>query len=179
MVCETQNYLYLHLRKSDRQPFYVGIGRGGRASWRYGRNPYWQKIARKHGFAPEILQRDLSKTRACELEQLVIANMRAAGIQLANLTEGGEYPAPSRVRTAEEKKATAIKKKAWWNSLPAEDKQRRVANFVHGTCKTHTEATRRKLSISHLGKRHSEDQRKKISEGVRKTFRAKGWNVNG
>jgi hypothetical protein len=79
-------YVYLHLRADTGAPFYVGKGKARRAWCEGGRSSLWGRIAKKHGFAVEIIKRDLSECEAFALEVATIASMDG----LCNHTAGGD-----------------------------------------------------------------------------------------
>lgn len=81
-------YVYIHYRKSDDQPFYVGKGRGDRHLSR-DRNPYWKNTVKKHGFYSAIIFDDLTEEQAYSLEIETIYDLRIHGFPLTNLTDGG------------------------------------------------------------------------------------------
>lgn len=86
----TDFYTYVHRRLDTNVVFYVGKGKGYRAHDKSNRNKYWRHIATKCGFSVEIVSRFVCETEAFEHERQLIAEYRALGIGLANMTEGGE-----------------------------------------------------------------------------------------
>ena len=89
-LTENDFYVYLHRRKTDGTIFYVGKGRGNRATARGGRNKWWKRIEDKHGFYHEIFRAGLTNDQACQLEIETIANLKASGLELCNIAAGGE-----------------------------------------------------------------------------------------
>ena len=83
-------YVYIHFRKSDNIPFYVGKGRGDRHLVKTGRNIYWCRVAKKHGYYSEIIHSGLSQSAAYSIEAETIKDFRLHGIALTNLTCGGD-----------------------------------------------------------------------------------------
>jgi hypothetical protein len=49
-------YLNVHHDTGERVPFYVGKGSNGRADSVKGRNPFWYRVAAKHGYTTEIVE---------------------------------------------------------------------------------------------------------------------------
>lgn len=88
-MSENNFYVYLHTRASDGVVFYVGKGRGSRYKSKAGRNTYWQRVARKHGFNAEILFDGLSEPEALIAEVDTIKELRYFGFQLCNFVDGG------------------------------------------------------------------------------------------
>lgn len=83
-------YVYVHRRSTDGTIFYVGKGKGRRSHSRAGRNQYWKNIAAKHGFDVEIISVGHTEGEAFTIEKKMIADLRAAGSRLSNITDGGE-----------------------------------------------------------------------------------------
>jgi plasmid stability protein len=85
-------YVYFHCRP-DGTPFYVGKGHGRRAyNMQYRRNPHHLNIIAKYGAENIIVELFpvASEAEAFTLECEKIAELRAAGVKLANQTTGGE-----------------------------------------------------------------------------------------
>ena len=96
-------YVYIHRRLSDGKPFYVGKGKWGRA-WEAGctrRSSYWTRVKNKHGMVVEIYKDSLSDKESLREEIKLIALLREEGIQLTNLTDGGDGASGSK-RTPEQ-----------------------------------------------------------------------------
>ncbi len=100
-------YVYEHWRPDRDECFYVGKGMGGRANKMRDRNLHHRAIAKKlstMGMAVEVrmVATGLDEETAFEIEMERIAFWRAAGIDLANKTNGGEgtsgLPAHNRRR---------------------------------------------------------------------------------
>lgn len=88
-------YVYEHWRPDRDEPFYVGKGRGGRANMMARRNRHHKAIqAKLHrlGLAVEvrIIASNLTEEEAFDLEKKQIAFYLKNGIDLANMTIGGE-----------------------------------------------------------------------------------------
>lgn len=81
-------YVYVHRRASDGTVFYVGKGRGRRATKTQQRTAFWQNIVNKHGFTVDYVAKDLSEEDAIKLEMETIAHYGREN--LCNLTDGGE-----------------------------------------------------------------------------------------
>ena len=88
-------YVYEHWRLDRDECFYVGKGKGGRAYSTKNRNRHHKAICAKlsrEGFAMEVrmVATGLTEEEAFHLEVERIKFWREAGIDLANLTNGGE-----------------------------------------------------------------------------------------
>jgi hypothetical protein len=85
-------------------PFYVGKGKGDRASRHTSRNPHWRNIVAKAGdpvieFVASWIDEELALL--VEVEQ--INKLRRIGVRLSNITDGGEGASGfSRVQTPQE-----------------------------------------------------------------------------
>jgi len=82
------HYTYSH-NKPDGTPFYIGKGIGRRA-YSKNRNEYWKRIVAKYGYEVQILAHWNTEKEALDHEVLLIACMKDMGIELCNLTDGGE-----------------------------------------------------------------------------------------
>lgn len=78
-------YVYMHLRKDTRQPFYIGKGCEGRAWEKEGRGPDWESIAEKHGWEVQIVMYCAVEEAAFAYEKDLIA---CAGPLLVNKSPG-------------------------------------------------------------------------------------------
>ena len=176
-------YVYEHWRPDRDEPFYVGKGRGGRANMMARRNRHHKAIqAKLHrlGLAAEvrIVAFDLSEQEAFELEKQRILMYSSNGIDLANMTTGGEgssghvgprgenhhmygKPSPMRGKTMTDEQRHKI-------SIAMKGKKNRLGAVL-------SEDTKRKISAAHKGKPSSmkgipksEDHKAKISASVSK-----------
>jgi len=83
-------YVYEHIRLDTGKPFYVGKGKGGRATVTQGRNPKWHDIADRCGFKARIVVQGVDEEFAYLAEIELIDLRRRTGHSLANITDGGE-----------------------------------------------------------------------------------------
>ncbi len=109
-------YVYIHKRKNDNQPFYIGVGgllsfdnyqRANASNWKglKNRSSFWKNVANKFGFTVEIVLDNCTKEEAF-LEEVRLIKLYGrqdigTGI-LVNHTDGGD----GRIGSSEE-----IKKK--------------------------------------------------------------------
>ena len=84
-------YIYEHIRPDTQAVFYVGKGSEKRMHSKHRRNAYWNNVVRKAG---GFIVREVCKHKDEELiflaEQERIDQLKRLGVQLANLTIGGE-----------------------------------------------------------------------------------------
>ena len=157
MIATSDFYVYLHLRESDGNPFYVGKGRSYRAYKFSGRSQYWNRVKEKHGCLVKILFNNLTEDLAFELEKEIISTLRKDGYSLCNLTDGGEgsfgYIVSEETRHKISKIHKGRKKKPESIAKQAESRK---------GCKPSPE-TLIKMREVQLGKKHSEDTKLKMS----------------
>lgn len=132
-------YVYIHKEADTGRPFYIGKGHGSRAWSIHGRNKWWQRIAKKHGFKVEIMADGLTEPLSFEFEMLAIASVSG----LCNFGEGGEGNAnpPAHIRE--------------------KFRQRQLG-------KSPSIETRRRLSEAMTGKEFTEDHRANISKSAKR-----------
>ncbi len=83
-------YVYQHRKADSNEIFYVGKGKGKRLTGTQGRNKYWKHTVAKHGYVAEIVKDNLDEEFALLIEMELIDTYRKRGINLVNLTNGGE-----------------------------------------------------------------------------------------
>lgn len=83
-------YVYMHRKISDGTVFYVGKGCGDRKYDKFHRSKWWKSVESKHGRSIEICQEDMSESDSFLLEQWLIAKFRHEGLNLVNLSDGGD-----------------------------------------------------------------------------------------
>lgn len=109
-------YTYAHIRNDTGVIFYIGKGSGYRAWHRRGRSEYWNRIATKHGYSVEILARWCDEDQAYQHERLLIDTFGDLGVELCNLTNGGEgWTGVTHSAKSRKKIGAAHKGKTpWW-----------------------------------------------------------------
>lgn len=162
-------YTYIHIRNDIGEVFYVGKGTGRRA-FALGRNPYWNSVVAKHGHTVHIVAYFANEADAFEHEREMIAELREAGFNLANMTDGGEgtsNPSPevrAKLRNPSDETRAKISKAA---SNPSNETRTKmsVASKGHrrGLGRIHSQETRAKLSAASKGHSPSDETRVKIS----------------
>jgi hypothetical protein len=178
-------YVYEHWRPDKDQPFYVGKGRGGRANLMARRNQYHKAIQAKlhrEGFAVEvkIIAVNLTEEEAFALEIERIAMWNEMGIELANMTIGGEGPA-GRIGLKGEKNPMYGKKSFWAGKNLPEETRIKISKAGKGKQKrlgaVLCEETKRKIgeankgpNLKLRGRPKSEEHKRKISETISKVI---------
>ena len=140
--------IYKHLKLCG-EVFYIGIGQEEkRAKSKSDRNNYWHNVVNKYGYEVQILKSDLTWEDACEMEKVLISwfGRRDLGLgTLVNLTDGGEGNVgwvasdETRARMSKSKKG----------------------KLSHNYGKKASKEGREKMSISAIGRKHSEESKEK------------------
>lgn len=156
-------YVYHHY---DEQGVlrYVGMGHGDRYVRKYGRNPHWNNVFKRHTLRAEIICKNLLREDALKLEILHIFMAKLKGCPLTNKSPGGEMP-PVRYGPMPEQTRRKISDSKLGHTVSL------CSRLKMSLAKQNmSEDTRRKLSDSArgntiwLGKHHSEYSRRKMSE---------------
>lgn len=86
-------YIYLHIKKTNGEPFYVGKGKGKRSNSIHNRNKWWKNIVSKYGFDVIIIEDCLSEEDSLKKEKYWIKRIGRKDLglgPLVNMTDGGE-----------------------------------------------------------------------------------------
>lgn len=190
-----QFYVYEHWRMDREEPFYVGKGKGKRAHNMYARNKHHLAIQNKvhrEGFAIEvrIVLSGLTEEEAFSLECERIKFWRDQGIDLANLSDGGEGGSSGVQRVfTEEHKAKLRKPKTpeaiaasvegkkrskefriangmpskKWNFTPEGLKRKSIASKKRAGSKL-TDEHKQKISVALKGRTHSSETIEKLKK---------------
>ena len=136
-------YVYIHYKKSNGEPFYVGKGIKNRDTTSVGRNDFWHMVVNKHDYVVERVANNLTEPEALKFEQVLIKSLGRRDLKtgsLVNLTDGGEGMS-GYIHSQEFKDAMSA---------------------LHSG-KEVSEDTREKLRQHNLGNKHSEEARAKMS----------------
>lgn len=164
-------YVYEHLRADTGQAFYVGKGSGGRAhvTSKYHRSIYWQRtVAKAGGFTVRMVAESLPEELAFLAEIERIDQLRRIGMELCNLTDGGDGMA-GLVRTQEWRDKIGRAHKGKIISQEVRDK---IAATVRRIGYVHSEDARKKISEAHrgntytLGRKQPEQEKKKRAKSL-------------
>jgi len=172
-------YAYVHIRPGAdaHGAFYVGKGRDRRSHDFSRRNLHHTHIINKYG--PEnidVAQMECSsEALAFDLERGLIKCLRKMGVDLVNVTDGGE--GVSGLRHSEQSRAQMSAKRKGRSLKPEtlkkmSESHRGQANHFFG--KSHSDETKKRISETKKanptdywsGKSRSEETRKKISEAL-------------
>lgn len=144
-------YVYVHRRADSRAPFYVGKGKGQRAWVKQHRTRYWLNIVAKHGLEIDIVARGMDEELAHLAEMELIHKMRALGVKLTNLTDGGEGMSGFKWE-----KEASLKRASSLRGVKRPDISARLKGIPK------SESHRCNLSAACMGRKVSEEARRKI-----------------
>lgn len=85
-------YIYLHIKKTDGTPFYIGKGKNNRSKSKHGRNKFWHNIVNKYDYDIIYLEKNLTNDKANIKEIYWINKIGRRDLckgPLVNLTDGG------------------------------------------------------------------------------------------
>lgn len=134
-------YVYTHRKATTGDVFYVGKGTRERAWDKYGRSELWHRVVRKHGLIVTVEIDGLSDADAFKKEIDLISSLRAEGIRLVNLTDGGEG-----------------------GSNPSKETREKMGRGTRG--KKMSKEQIEKIRASNLGKKRSDETREKIRNRI-------------
>ncbi len=104
-------YLYEHIRADDLSVFYVGKGRRRRIGERFNRSAYWKHIVNKHGYKYRVVGKYHDENVALKAEIALISFYKRIGVNLCNLTSGGDGVSGYRHTELTKSKMTGMFKK--------------------------------------------------------------------
>ncbi len=82
-------YTYIHYRKDNNKPFYVGEGSNNRATNKRIRNQEWKKVVDTVGYSVEIMSRFETEEEALAHEAFLIETLTSIGHVLTNVAAYG------------------------------------------------------------------------------------------
>lgn len=164
-------YVYAHIRNDSNTVFYIGKGKERRAFVKRSRSTYWKRIVQKAGYTVKLLAENLSESEALELEILIISEYRRFGVNLCNLTDGGEGSSGYKHSFESIEKIKIIQK----NRKPMSLETKQKISLIHkGKPKNRTEEHTKKLNASrkgrtphNKGKKFSDETRAKLSASMK------------
>lgn len=171
---EKKFFVYVHSRLSNGNPFYVGKGRQGRVTTRFGRSAHWNRIVSKDGgrYINVVIETP-DEELAFLVEIELIDKYRRMGVELINKTCGGEGMSGYRMtpeQIANQSRAKMGNKANLGRKDSEETRARkRAAQRARTVWPKHTEERKKKISESlrgnknNLGNKASDETRAKLS----------------
>jgi group I intron endonuclease len=142
-------------RSSDEEPFNIGKGHGDRAWDTSGRNDHWKKVVKKRGFRYILIEQGLTEQQALDREVYWIAYYKERDCAECNKTIGGEGVSGYRhTDEAKQKMSLSGKGKKKPDSMRKKTSERMRNRIV-------TSETLKRMSEANLGKKQSEETKKK------------------
>jgi len=152
-------FSYIHC-KPDGTPFYVGKGNGNRVKKiKRASNPHHLNIIKKYGVENILVGKMECSTEeiSFDLERGLIKRLKAMGVNIANLTDGGEGVS-GLVMTDKAKEKMRLAKVGKRLSKEHIEKLRKA-----NAGKSLSQESRKKLSSSRLGIVFSDEHKRKLS----------------
>jgi hypothetical protein len=174
---DNKYYVYMHIKETTGEPFYIGKGKGTRMLDKSKRNKHWNNVVNKHGFDVIFLEKDLTEKEAFEKEIYWIKRIGRGDLglgSLVNFTDGGEGGSGAK-RTEEQKSLISLRTTGENNGMYGKkmsDETKLKMSDAHKGRKISDE-TKKKHSIRmknnnfFLGKKHSNETKLKMSESAK------------
>lgn len=159
-------YVYKHVKTIDNTTFYIGIGNDKqyqRAYSKDSRNKHWIHFTKKYDYYVEIIETNLSWNEACIKEKYWIKFFGRKDLNegtLLNLTNGGDGTIGLIHSTEHRQK----------NSFANKGKKKSPEHIQKMIGRKPSAETILKIKNTLTGKKRTEEERKKISEGLKKFF---------
>ena len=184
-------YVYLHVKSTNGEPFYVGKGINDRIFSKNGRNTVWNRIVNKYGYDQLYLEQNLTETEAFKIEIYWINRIGTLNTKtgtLCNIAEGGNGGNTIKFMSDLDKTNMAIKKS---NSMKGKNKGKKFGPQseehkikVQESCwysKTteQKEEILKKRSDSMKGKNKGKIMSQEQKELIRSTVTGKKWYTDG
>jgi hypothetical protein len=133
MAKEIKTYcIYLHIKLTNGEPFYVGKGSKSRVINKSNRSKWWKRTVDKYGYDVILIEENLTEEEAFEKEKYWIDRIGRRDLDkgpLVNMTDGGEGTSGRKWIVSEE--------------------------------------TKKKMSLSKIGIKHSDEHNQNISKSNR------------
>jgi hypothetical protein len=176
-------YVYEHKRLDSGIVFYVGKGSGDRCKSKQGRNKHWWNIVEKVGYEISMLRLNLDEELSFLVEGERIDQLRRLGYSLCNVTDGGGgmsgFKMPlevieKRANSQRGQKRPTVSAKLKGRPKSLEHRQKlalaRLGTKASEATKLKMSETRKGRPSTMLGKKHSEETKKKIRDSVTKVL---------
>ena len=177
-----ESYVYVLVDPRTSLPFYVGKGKDDRCNFhtieaKYytkRKSPKLNKIRKltKLGLSPIVckVEENVSDKQAIEFEMFLIAEMRSFGIQLTNMTDGGDGALGYKHTEEHKKYISSIHKgrvfsedtKQKMRKPKSEEGRKNIAKAKKLSSYRPTEETKLKTSLALKGREISKEHREKI-----------------
>ena len=166
-------YTYAHIRLDTNAIFYIGKGIANRLNKPCGRNPHWSRIVNKHGYkAIKLCDWDV-ELDALKHEICLIQYLRNKGLDLVNMTSGGEgtsglkHSDETRLKMSKARQGYRHSEETKFKMGKARIGRKRSAaanlkNSIAKKGKHPSDETRLKMSKAQTGRKHSEESKFKI-----------------
>lgn len=130
--------VYQHRRKDTNEVFYIGIAKRKKRAFNFGRNPYWNSIAKK-GYEVDILIEGISWEDAKKVEMGMIADYGRYDLGLgllANMTDGGDggkgHIMPQEAKNKIRQFQLSLNKKGKPGRIQSEEIKQKIKNTLSG-----------------------------------------------
>jgi hypothetical protein len=159
MINKTDNkfIVYAHLNGVTNEVFYIGIGVKGREKQKLKRSERWINYVNKYGFTVIVLKVCLMWDDACRIEKRLIHLIGRKDTNsgtLINMTNGGDGTGGYEGYWKGKKRPPA--------SNETIEKCKKNSSR-HWLGKKHSDETRRKIGLIQIGKKLSEEHKRKLS----------------
>lgn len=169
-------YTYIHFKKDDGTPFYIGKGQKNRYCVKTNRNNYWKNIVSKHGFNAEILCNWSTEQEAFEHEKFLIQCFKNMNYELVNMTEGGEGTSGWIPSDSWRKKRSDYQKKNFVNPMFNEESKQKRTKTITG--KLLSKEHKDKIGLSLIGNQNTKGKKQTEQSNVLRSKKLLG-NKNG
>ena len=167
-----EHFTYAHFKKSNGSIFYIGKGTKRRMSSIHNRSNYWKSTVAKHGFVVEPLAKWPTEQEAFQHEKFLIWCFRDMGVNIVNITDGGDGVSGLR-HSPEAKRKMSIARSGDRNHgygkpspnrgvAMGEEQKQKISKANKG--RKNTEETKAKLSAALKGRVISDETKKKMSD---------------
>jgi hypothetical protein len=168
-----KHYVYIHKNPKTGAVFYIGKGKGGRFSDFKNRNEYWKSYVKKHGVVAGIFRDNMSEYCALTLEKILIGFIGKQN--LCNLADGGRFNSgwnhsdESRAKISRFQKnktphaSSLLALRLHRCKRPSDEARIKMSKAKKGIPRGPVpEHVRKKISMSHIGIRPSDEVREKL-----------------